>query len=190
MPDTLLRSITVSEDLYLAILRENPDVRLERSRLGELIVVPPAGGEASARNAILTAQLYAWNAASCCGKVFDSSAGFRLPDGATRSPDAAWLESPRWDALTPLARRSFPPPCPDFVAELLSPSDDVDETRAKMEDYITNGARLGWLLDPFRKAVEIYRPDSKPETRFGVHSIEGEDVLAGFVLDLREILAD
>ncbi len=188
MPDTLSRPIVLSEDLYLALLRENPDLCLERSKHGELIVVPPAGAAGSAANADLSTQLAIW-CRKHGGIVFDSSAGFRLPDGATRSPDAAWLDGSRWTALTPAQRRGFPPLCPDFVAELLSPSDDLDEIRAKMAEYLANGARLGWLLDPFRRAIEIYRPGREPEIREGAHTVDGEDVLPGFVLDLDPIFA-
>ncbi len=190
MLQTIHRPLMVSHNLYLAILRENPDVPLERSRRGELIFMPPTGAQGSRRNASLTAQLWNWNEKVGGGKVFDSNGGFHLPDDATRAADAAWVERRRWDALTDAQRETFAPLCPDFVAELRSPSDLLGDLREKLEEYIENGARLGWLIDPFRKVVEIYRPDRKPETMGDVRAVSGEDVLVGFVLDLEAIFAD
>lgn len=182
--------LTVSHDLYLAILGQNPDLRIERTRDGELIVMPPAGGEASSKNSKITGQLERWLTAGGSGIAFDSSGGFRLPNGATREPDASWIESSRWEALTPDDRRGFPPLCPDFVIELLSAPRELGETREKMDEYIENGARLGWLIDPFRKVIEIYRAGRDPERREHPASVDGEDVLCGFVLDLEVIFAD
>jgi Uma2 family endonuclease len=184
MADVLAPPLIVSEDLFLALVRENPDLRLERSKRGELIVMPPTGYRGSERNVELVRQLANWNKQHRLGRVTESNGGYRLPDSAFRAPDAAWVSAER-DATIPANKReSLAPVCPDFVAELLSPSDDLNEIRAKMAEYVANGARLGWLLDPFRRAVEIYRPAREPEIREDAHTVDGESVLPGFTLDL------
>lgn len=183
-------AIRVSEDLFLALVHENPDVEFERAGDGRLIVVPPAGNESSRQNIRLTTQLEIWNERENAGVAFDSSAGFRLPNGATYSPDAAWLKKARWLRLSIEERHRFAPVCPDFVVELLSPSDELSATREKLKEYIENGASLGWLIDPFRRAVEIYRPARKPEIVENPDSVTGEGALASFVLDLRPIFDD
>ena len=184
-PQTRLR---VTEKAFRRLCRDNGDLRLERTSRGELIVMPPAGTESGGRNAYLTMRLGNWSEADGTGRFFDSSAGYRLPNGATRSPDASWIERSRWEALSPAERRRFAPICPDFVAELLSPSDDRAEGRAKMVEYLEQGARLGWLLDPDSGEVQIYRPGRAPETLRNPTTLSGEDVLPGFVLDLKGIL--
>ena len=189
MADVLAPPLIVSEDLFLALVRENPDLRLERSKRGELIVMPPTGYRGSERNVELVRQLANWNKQHRLGRVTESNGGYRLPDSALRAPDAAWVSAER-DATIPANKReSLAPVCPDFVAELLSPSDDLNEIRAKMAEYVANGARLGWLLDPFRRAVEVYRPGREPEIREDAHTVDGEHVLPGFVLDLDPIFA-
>jgi Uma2 family endonuclease len=169
MPDTL--TLTRSEPLIMRYLeppevmtdeeffefcRLNADWRIERTQEGELVIMPPAGGETGARNSQLTRLLGNWAESDGTGIVFDSSTGFVLPNGAKRSPDAAWLRRSRWDALKPEERRKFPPLCPDFVAELRSPTDDLDTLQAKLEEYIANGAELGWLIDPVERKVDVY----------------------------------
>jgi len=178
--------LTVSRELYLAIIRENPNLPIERRRDGTLIVMPATGSDASRRNAEITVQLGTWNRGRG-GVVFDSSGGFDLPDGSTLSPDAAWVPRSRWSGLTEEERRRFSPLCPDFVVELLSPSDNLNEARDKLADFIRNGAQLGWLIDPFRKAVEIYRTGREPEIRENPRSVDGEGILPGFVLDLTAV---
>ena len=121
------------------------------------------------------------------GKVFDSSTGFKLPNGADRSPDASWIKLERWNALTAEQQRKFPPICPDFVVELLSPSDSLPETQAKMREYRDNGAILGWLINRRSQQVEIYRPDQKVEILDRPHQVSGNPVLHSFVLDLASI---
>lgn len=190
MLQTRAPRLTVTHDLYLAVLRQNPDLRIERTRNGELIVMPPAGGETSSKNLDILRQLGNWCRRGGGGVAFDSNAGFRLPDGATRAPDASWLARSRWDALTPEERRRFPPLCPDFVVELLSKPSELRETREKMDEYVENGARLGWLIDPFRKVVELYRPERPPEIKERAESVDGEDVLPGLVLDLAAVFSD
>ncbi len=190
MLQTRPAGLTVSHKLFVALCAENRDLRLERTRDGELIVMPPAGAATSSKNLEISVQLAIWRRAGGGGIAFDSSAGFKLPDGATRSPDASWIETSRLAKLTREERQTFAPICPDFVLELLSPSDSLRIVREKMAEYIENGARLGWLIDPFRKSVEIYRPDRDPEVRVKVTSVDGESVLVGFVLDLTPIFAD
>jgi Uma2 family endonuclease len=182
--------ITVSEELFLALVRENPDGRFERARDGTLIVVPPNGLDGSRQNLQIVWQLENWNRAMGGGVVFDSSGGFRLQDGAIRSPDAAWLRKARWQQLSAVERRGVAPICPEFVIELLSPSDDLAETQAKLDEFVRNGASLGWLVDPSRRVVEIYRPGRPPETLENPLSVEAEGAMSGFVLDLEPIFND
>jgi Uma2 family endonuclease len=184
--------IELTDDLFWKICAANPDLRLERTAEGNLEIMYPAGGESSRQNSTLTMRLGIWNEGRGdeAGVCFDSSAGFKLPSGATKGPDASWIARDRWLALTPAQRRVFPPICPDFVAELRSPSDSKRKVREKLREYLDNGARLGWLIDPIDGTVEIYRPGREPETLTGPERIDGGDVLPGFVLELRGILFD
>ncbi|HEX8203392.1 MAG TPA: Uma2 family endonuclease, partial [Isosphaeraceae bacterium] len=147
------------------------------------------GAESGGQNLTLSGQLYVWVKTSGLGRAFDSSAGFTLPSGAIRAPDASWVAQDRWDALTPEERKGFAPLCPDFVVELRSPTDRLQEVRAKMREYRSQGARLGWLIDPKRKAVEVYRPRRRVEVLQAPATLSGEDILPGFVLDLKGILS-
>jgi len=165
----------------------NRDWRIERTSDGDLIVMPPASSDSGHRNFSLTTQLGVWSRSNGTGLGFDSSAGFRLPNGATRSPDAAWIRRDRWDALSEDEKRAFAPVTPDFVAELRSKTDSLDVLRAKMREYIDNGARLGWLIDPMARRVEDYRPGEEPVLLDQPATIAGDPVLPGFVLDLAEI---
>lgn len=173
---------------FYRICRANPELRLERSASGKLIIISPAGTETGARNSSLTGQLWSWNERTGLGQVFDSSAGFNLPDGATRSPDASWVSQSRWQQLSAAEKKRFAPLCPDFVAELRSPGDNLAELQSKMDEYMANGARLGWLLDTVRQRVEIYRPGQQVEIVENPDSLSGELVLPGFKLDLSRIL--
>jgi Uma2 family endonuclease len=168
----------------------NPDLRLERTSLGELVVMSPAAPDSSLRNADITAQLWNWNRRTGLGVVFDSSAGFTLPNTAIRGPDATWMTRERWDALPQDDRETFSHVCPDFVVELRSRSDKKKDLRDKMREYIAQGARLGWLIDPKTATVEIYRPGRPVEVQKRPATLSGEDVLPGFVLDLNGILFD
>jgi len=179
--------IDLTDEQYYQLCVKNRDLRFERTARGELIIMSPAGGETSNRNAGITAQLWIWNERCKQGQVFDSSAGFKLPNQADRSPDAAWVAQDRWDALTPEQQRKFAPLCPDFVVELMSPSDNLNAVQEKMGEYRDNGARLGWLINRESRVVEIYRPGQKVEILSNPESLSGEDVLPGFVLDLRSI---
>lgn len=182
--------LELTDEQFNQICRVNPDLRLERTANGELLVMPPTGGETGGRNSSLTGQLWAWNRQNKLGRSFDSSSGFRLPNGAIRSPDAAWIRQERWDALTPEEKQSFVPLCPDFVVELRSHSNSREDLQAKMQEYLANGIRLGWLIDPKTKQVEIYRPDQVVEIQVAPLTLSGETVLSGFVLDLEEIWND
>ena len=150
--------------------------------------MPPTGSETGRRNSDLNFQLKAWSRQNNLGVVFDSSTGFKLPDGSDISPDAAWVRRDRWDALTPEQKEKFAPICPDFVVELRSTTDSLEKLRAKMKVYVKNGARLGWLLDRKNRKVEISRQDSDVEILDSPATLSGEDVLPGFVLDLSDIL--
>jgi Uma2 family endonuclease len=144
----------------------------------------PAGGETGNRNGRLNQQLFNWTDADGTGIAFDSSTGFKLPNGADRSPDASWIKLERWDALTDEEKRKFPPICPDFVIELLSPSDSLKTTQEKMKEYIDNGVRLGILINRKSRQVEIYRSGKEVEVLDSPATVSGEDVLKGFVLNL------
>jgi Uma2 family endonuclease len=151
------------------------------------LIMPPTGGQTGSSNAQITIQLGVWANRDGTGVVYDSSTGFRLPNGAVRSPDAAWLPRPRLDQFSAEQRRQFIPICPDFVLELRSPSDKLDDLHAKMREYLAAGARLGWLLDPDARQVHIYRPDTPVERLDEPDSVSGDPILPGFVLDLRQI---
>lgn len=179
--------IKLTAEQFYQLCAENPDLKLERNANGELIVMPPTGGETGKRSLTAGAQLWNWNDRTELGEAFDSSTGFTLPNGADRSPDASWVEKSRWSALTPQERDKFIPLCPDFVIELLSPSDSLKTTQEKMQEYIENGCRLGWLINRKKREVEIYRPGRNVEVLQSPQSVSGEDVLPGFVLNLQKI---
>ena len=177
--------INLTREQFYRICEANPDRNLERSSTGELIVMAPTGGETGYRNSGLNFQVFSWNQKSKRGIVFDSSTGFSLPQGGDRSPDVSWIPLEKWDSLTPEQRKGFLPLCPDFVIELLSPSDSWKLGQAKMEEYQANGCRLGWLLDPKNKRVGIYRGDRPVEILNSPDKLSGENVLVGFELDVR-----
>jgi Uma2 family endonuclease len=181
-----LNSISnLSRSQFWQIANDNPDMKLERNKQGNLIVMAPTGGETGSFNFDLIGQLYLWNRSSKAGKAFDSSTGFELPGGGDRSPDVAWITIDKWEALTPEERRGFLPLCPDFAIELMSRSDSWVQTQAKMVEYMESGCRLSWLLDPKGKRAAIYRIGKPPELLTAPDSLSGDDVLPGFVLDAR-----
>jgi Uma2 family endonuclease len=180
--------VQLTDDAFYALCRANPEVKFERTAQGKLIVMPPTGGETGNRNIKLSARLENWAEQDGSGIAFDSSTMFQLPNGAYRSPDAAWIQLARWEALTPEQREAFPPICPDFVVELRSPSDSLKTIQDKMQEYMDNGARLGWLIDPKSQQVEIYRQGEEKEILRSPTSLSGEKMLSGFVLDLNRIL--
>jgi Uma2 family endonuclease len=186
LPDALLLQVTPAQFETLAMV--NRDLRLERTATGDLIVNPPTGWETGERNRSLTGQLDRWyEDHEDLGKAFDSSTGFTLPNGATRSPDVSWVSRDRWEALTSEQTGTFANICPDFVVELRSASDNLQSLQAKMQEYMDNGARLGWLIDPQNRQVEIYRQGQEVELLEHPTELSGEDVLPGFVLNLRRI---
>ena len=179
--------INTSQELFEGICQENPELRLERTQTGELVIMAPTGGETGRYNSEMNFQFRLWNKQTQLGEVFDSSTGFILPNGANRSPDVAWVTKSRWNSLTVAQKEKFIPLCPDFVLELLSPSDSLKTTQAKMREYMANGCRLGWLINRKRSEVEIYRPGKPVEVIQFSQSLLGEDVLPGFILNLQGI---
>ena len=178
----------VTQEQFAILAVANRDLKLERNARGELIVNPPTGWETGQRNLSISGQLYRWYEENeNLGKAFDSSTGFILPNGATRSPDACWVSQERWDALNAEQKGTFANICPDFVVELRSSSDKLESLQTKMREYIDNGAKLGWLLDPQPRRVEIYRPGSAVEVLENPDSLSGDQVLPGFVLNLRRV---
>jgi Uma2 family endonuclease len=168
------------------IVAMNPELRVEQAANGEIVFMTPTGGESGYRNTELLAQLWLW-ARTFGGRVFDSSTLFCLSNGAKRSPDASWISLVRWQALSSEQRKAYPPISPDFVVELRSESDRLVDLQEKMQEYVENGVRLGWLIDPLRKQVHIYKPGQLPEVRSFIESVSGEDVWPDFMLDLRPI---
>jgi Uma2 family endonuclease len=166
----------------------NPNLKLELTATGNLVVMSPTGGESGIRNSWLTTQLTLWARQNATGVVFDSSTMFQLPCGSFRSPDAAWISLTRWNSLTETEKRTFPPICPDLVIELRSPSDSLKELQDKMKEYQDNGAALCWLIDPINKIVEIYRQKESREILNYPSQLSGEQLLVNFVLDLEGIL--
>jgi Uma2 family endonuclease len=184
-----VRALALTDDALYRLCRDNSELDLELTAAGELIVMTPAGAESGRREARLIQRLTQWaDAADCPGVVFSSNAGFTLPNGAMRAPDAAWIPRTRWDALTRSQRETFAPICPDFVVELRSPSDSVQELDDKLAEYVANGARLAWLLDSIEGRVSIHRPDAEPARIDRPTWIDGGSVLPGFRFDFREIL--
>jgi Uma2 family endonuclease len=187
IPVIIPKTLKVTQEQFVQLAAPNRDIRLERTATGELIIMPPTGGITGKRNIDLEGQLWAWNRQAKLGVAFDSSTAFQLPNGADRSPNAAWVSQERWDALTPEQQETFPPLCPDFVIELRSKSDTMESLRKKMREYLENGLRLGWLIDAKNKRVEIYRPNQDVEVLESPVSLSGEEVLPGFVLDLQVV---
>ncbi|MBO3458798.1 Uma2 family endonuclease [Aetokthonos hydrillicola Thurmond2011] len=181
-------ALKFTDDEFEQLVAVNQELRLELTSSGELVIMSPTGGETGNRNFDLLGQIWLWNSQKNLGKAFDSSTGFKLPNGAIRSPDASWIKQERWDKLTLQQRKKYLPLCPDFAVELVSETDDMEDTRAKMREYIDNGLRLGWLINPKDKQVEIYRCNREVEVLNSPTSLSGEDVLAGFVLDLANVL--
>ncbi len=179
--------VNLSDDQLFGFCQVNRDLRIERNEYGELIIMPPAGGESSSRNMEIAVQLGGWAKRDGTGKAFDSSGGFTLPNGAMRSPDAAWLPLSRWKALTAKQRKKFLPLCPDFVIELRSPTDSLKAMQKKMQEYRENGAEMGVLIDPDQRRVYVYRRGRKVQILDDPKTVACDPVLPGFALDLREI---
>ena len=180
----------ISERDLEKICAENPDARLEINTEGQLIIMSPTGSESGKRNTSLIFQVELWNRQQNLGIVFDSSTGFKLANGAIRSPDVSWVTLAKWNSLTKQQQRKFAPIDPDFVIELMSPTDDLDELQNKMAEYMDCGVRLGWLINPDEKQVEIYRQQQEPEILDNPATLSGEDILPGLIVNLKDILAD
>ncbi|MBE7385098.1 MAG: Uma2 family endonuclease [Leptolyngbya sp. SIO1E4] len=180
-------STQLTDDQFYDLCRANPDLKIERTAKGELILMPPTGGETGQYNFEIAVDFGIWNRQAKLGVAFDSSTCFKLPNGADRSPDIAWVRQARWDALSPEAREKFPPLAPDFVLELMSPSDALATVQAKMQEYLDNGVQLGWLINRKDQQVEIYCPERPIETLTAPATLSGEAVLPGFVLDLSRL---
>jgi Uma2 family endonuclease len=174
-------------DEFYDFCMRHEDLNLELSSEGDLIIMPPTGGRTGNRNSKLNLAVGNWAVKDGTGLIFDSSTVFSLPNGAKRSPDIAWVKNDRWEGLSPKEQERFPPVCPDFVAELRSPSDSLTRLRKKMEEYVENGAQLGWLIDPFERKVYVYRPGAEAEVLDDPETVSGEPLLRGFALDVRAL---
>jgi Uma2 family endonuclease len=181
--------LRLTDRVFGKLCAANPELKLERTAREELVVMP-SSSETAMRNAAVTAQLVYWAEVDGQGVAFDSSAGFTLPNGAIRSPDSSWINRQRWRALPREQREQFAPLCPEFVVELRSEADRKAKLRRKMKEYISQGARLAWMIDLVEGKVEIYRPGQPVEIVQEPKSLSGEDVLPGFTLDLKGILFD
>lgn len=177
-----VNAVQLSDEQFYQLCVTNPDMRVERSAQGVLIVMSPVGGESGTQEADFIIDLGIWNRKAKLGKVFSSSTVFRLPNGASRSPDAAWVEQSRWEALTPEQRLKFPPIAPDFVIELRSRTDSLKVLQEKMQEYMGSGVRLGWMFNPQEQVVEIYRLGQETEIVALPTLLKGEAVLPGFEL--------
>jgi Uma2 family endonuclease len=179
--------INLTDDQLFELCQLNRDWRIEYTAQGELIVMPPTGAESGSQNAEITFQVQLWTRGDQTGVAFDSSTGFKLPNGASRSPDAAWVRRSRLTGMTREQKQKFLPLCPDFAIELRSPTDNLRAVLAKMQEYIDNGTQLGWLIDPLTRRVHVYLPQRPPEILEAPSSVSADPVLPGFVLDLRKI---
>ena len=183
LPDRL----KFTEDEFFAFCQENRDLRIERNAKGEIIIMSPTGGLTGKRNSKITFRLEAWSENAQLGEVFNSSTGFILPSGAMRSPDAAWVEQSRWDALSYEQQEKFPPLCPDFVVELMSSSDMLKASQKKMDEWMENGCRLGWLLYPKDEKAWVYEGDESKEISGFDQALSGGTLLPGFTFDLKRL---
>lgn len=183
-----LPSVTaMTPEQFYEFCQANPNLRIERSARGEVMIMSPAFSDTGNRNFNITVQLGVWAEQDGTGIGFDSSSGFTLPNGATRSPDAAWIKRDRWEALTDAQKASFAPICPDFVVELKSASDSLKPLQEKMQEYVENGAILGWLIDRQERKVYCYRPSQAPEVLENPAAVSGDPELPGFVLQMAKI---
>ncbi len=177
----------MSDREFFDFCQINRDLRIERTKTGDILIVPPTGGETGRRNFLLTGLFTAWVEADGTGVGFDSSTLFTLPNGAKRSPDASWVKRSRWERLTSRQKDEFPPLCPDFVVELRSPSDSLRTLQDKMEEYMANGARLGWLIDPIEQRVYVYRRRRRPQRLDDPTIVRGDPELPGLALDVSRL---
>ncbi|MGK7884974.1 MAG: Uma2 family endonuclease [Crocosphaera sp.] len=180
-------AIAMTDEQFFALCQLNRDYRLERNAKGELIIMPPTGSETGNRNAKLTQQLGNWTDKDGTGINFDSSTGFKLPNGANRSPDAAWMSLEKWNSLTEEQKVRFAPICPDFVVEIRSPSDSLQSLQDKLQEYLDNGVKLGWLIDRKNRRVYIYCPQTEVKCLENPITVSGEPILSGFQLQMDKI---
>lgn len=180
-------SVELTDEQFLRLCSDNSDLRIELTAQKVLVIMSPAGSKTGWRNAKITQRLANWTEQDDTGLAFDSSAGFTLPNGAKRAPDASWVRRARWEALSEEEQEVFAPLCPDFVIELRSPSDTLAMTQEKMREYIDNGAQLGWLIDPRTRRVYVYRPGEAPVCLEQPMILSAEPVLPGFVFNVQEI---
>jgi Uma2 family endonuclease len=181
--------LELTDEQFYQLCQVNRDLKIELSAKGELIIMPPTGGKTGNRNIEIAFQLQAWSRENNLGIAFDSSTCFKLPNGAERSPDASWVRRENWNSLRDEQKRKFPPLCPDFVLELRSETDALKPLQEKMQEYMDNGASLGWLIDPKTKQVEIYRSGQEVEILNNSEQLSGENILPGFVLNLKPIFS-
>jgi Uma2 family endonuclease len=177
----------LSDQQFYAFCRTNPDLRIERNANGEIIVMPPVFSDTGNRNCRITGQLFAWSEANATGETFDSSSGFTLPNGALRSPDAAWILAERWNALSHEEQESFAAIAPDFVVELSSKSEPLSTLQEKMTEYMANGVRLGVLIDRKNCHVYVYRPNQAPELLEHPEVVSCEPEMPLFTLKMAKI---
>jgi len=177
----------VTRDEFAELCAEYPDLRLELTSSGDLIVMPPTGSQTGRRNSKLNSKLDIWASMDGTGVTFSALAGFTLPNGAIRSPDASWLRRERWESLSDEQKESFAPICPDFVIELRSRSDTLMSLHRKMKEYLANGASLGWLIDPYDRRFYIYRTGEEVTILEDPTVVSGEPLLPGFELQMEEI---
>ena len=183
-----VRSLNLTDDQFIRLCSDNRDLRIEMSAERELIIMPPPGSKTGQRNANVIYSLMRWAKQDGTGICFATDTGFTLPNSAKRGPDAAWVRLERWNKIPEEQQERLAPLCPDFVVELRSASDHLSDLERKMEEYIANGAQLGWLLDPFDKCAVIYRPGQPPARIEKPTILRGDPILPGFQLDFREIL--
>jgi Uma2 family endonuclease len=186
-PDLIGLTQPLTHEQFEQLCRKYRKLRLELTSTGELIVMPPTGAETGKYNADLIYQLMAWTKADATGVCFSDTAGFILPNGAIRSPDASWVKRERWDSLTAQQRKTFAPFCPDFAVELRSPSNTLTDLYLKMFEYLENGASLGWLIDPFKRQVYVYEPNREVVILENPETVSADPLLPGFILNLREL---
>ncbi|WP_375474334.1 Uma2 family endonuclease [uncultured Nostoc sp.] len=181
-------SMQMTDEQFFEFCQVNRDLRIERNKFGELVIMPPTGSETGNREGNIFGQLWVWSEQDGTGITFSSSTGFKLSTGAERSPDASWIKLERWNALSPKQQEKFAPICPDFVVELKSPSDNLQTLKEKMEEYMNEpGIQLGWLIDRKQRKVYIYRPGLPEECLDDPVNVSGELVLPGFILNMNKV---
>ena len=183
----MLPAVPMTQEQFFDFCQQNRKIRMERTAQGELIIMAPAGGNSGARNSSVNAQLFNWAAQRRSGRVFDSSTGFVLPNGANRSPDASWVSDEQLAAIPAEKMERFLPVCPHFLVEILSPTDSLRKTIEKMEEYMANGAKLGWFINPRNQQVHVYRLGQEVQILENPATLSADPELPGFVLDLESV---